>query len=180
MGQLGKDYDFVFQIIGMNPRDYIYSDFPVSYLDALFDNRVVGHQVIDGRDILVVESTPGVDAKPQSDRERTALDWRETTWIDAEDAMPIRYDTELLNGKNYLLKGSVESVEFTKFPVTEPGNLKLPPYVWLMKASSFHFLLWSKNHEEGKDEYYNYRRFQSDARMLVDSVKDVRAPNAGK
>lgn len=94
--------------------------------------------------------------------------------------MPTRYDTELQNRKNYLLKGSIESVEFTKFPVTEPGSLKLPPYVWLMKASSFHFLLWSKNDEEGKDEYYNYRRFQSDARLLEDSVKDVPASNPGK
>lgn len=180
MGQLGKGYDFVFQVIGLNPRDYIYSDFPVSYLDTLFDNRVIGRQVINGRDNLVVESTPRTDAEPESDREKTALDWRETTWIDVEDAMPTRYDAELLNTKNYLLKGSVESLEFTKFPVTEVGNLKLPPYVWLMGTSSFHFFLWSKNYEMGRDDYYNFRRFQSEAQLLEDSMKEVRSPSAGK
>jgi hypothetical protein len=180
MGQLGKGYDFVFQVIGMNPRDYIYSDFPVSYLDTLFDNRVIGRQVIDGRDTLVVESTPKADAEPLSDREKTAMDWKETTWIDVEDAMPARYDAELLNTKNYLLKDSVERLEFTRFPVTEARNLKLPAYVWLMEASSFHFFLWSKNYEVGRDDYYNYRRFQSDAQILEDSMREIPSPSASK
>ena len=57
ISELGKSYDFVFELIGLNPRDYIYSDLPVSYLDSLFDNHVIRHELINGRDNLVVEST---------------------------------------------------------------------------------------------------------------------------
>jgi hypothetical protein len=173
LGQLGKDYDFVFQVVRQNPRNYIYSDLPISYLDTLFDNRVLGHQSINGRDNLVVESIPKFDAKPLSDRAKTALDWRQTIWIDVEDEMPTRYDVELLNRKNFLLAGTITSIEFTRLPVAPSGDVKLPPNVWLLHNNSGHFLFWPTNSEVLKSDYYNYKRFQADARVLQDSVQEI-------
>jgi hypothetical protein len=178
VGELGKGYDFVFDIVRRDPRNNVYSDLPFSYLDSLFDNRVLGHQSINGRDTLVVESTPMVDAKPQSDREKTAFDWRETTWIDIEDLVPARYDLELVNRKNFLQKGTVYSVEFTRLPVTQTGNSQLPPNVWLIHSDSGHFIFWPANSEVLHDDFYNYKRFQSDSRVLEDSVQV--GPSPGK
>lgn len=178
-GRLGKDYDFVLQVMNRAPRDYIYSDLPISYLDTLFENRVVGRQLIDGRDNFVIESVPKTGAKPGNERERTALDWKETTWIDLEDEMPTQYDAELLNRKDYLLIGTTESIEFTRLPVTHPGKAQQPPNVWLIKSDSGHFL-WRASNEICKDAYYNYRRFQSDAHVLEDSVRQVPAPASSK
>ena len=55
---------------------------PISYLTTLFDNRALRRETIDGRETLVVESTPRADAKPQDKEAKTALDWKQTTWID--------------------------------------------------------------------------------------------------
>ncbi len=175
ISELGKSYDFVFELIGLNPRDYIYSDLPVSYLDSLFDNHVIRHELINGRDNLVVESTPKANANPSSDRAKTALDWKETTWIDIEDAMPTRYDIELLNSKKYLLSGSTGRNEFTRLPVTRPGDSRLPPVVWLIHGVRGHYsykILWSTNSSVTQIDCYNYKRFQSDARVLNDSVQE--------
>jgi hypothetical protein len=179
MGGLGKGYDFIFQIVTDDPHNYIYSDLPVSYLDTLFENRVVGHQLINGRDSLIVESTPKADAKPQSEREKTALDWKETTWIDIEDEMPARYDLELINSKKYLLKGSAFSLEFTRLPVMHTGSLQLPLDAWLMHSDSGHFLFWPTNSEVLRDDYFHYKRIKSDAHMIVDPVREVPTPAEG-
>jgi hypothetical protein len=179
-GQLGKDYDFVFDNVTY-PDNSVYSDLPISYLDTLFDNQVVGHELINGRDNLVVESTPKVDANPGSDRAKMALDWKETTWIDTEDAMPSRYDVELINRKTWLLKGTTSSTEFTKVPVMQIGNQHLPPYVWLVHIGTGRFIFSSPtNSELFKGEYYNYKRFQSDARVYMNSVNEAPAASAGK
>ena len=182
-GELGQDYDFVFQFLGMDPRDYIYSDLPVSYLDTLFDNRVIGHEFVNGRDNLVVESTPKTNASPGNDRAKSALDWKEKTWIDVEDAMPSRYDVELLNKKNYLQKGSTFRVENTRLPITESGNSRLPPKVWLVHTINSHpacRILWVTEIGVCEDDFYNYRRFQSEARVIEDSVRENGAPAVGK
>jgi hypothetical protein len=181
VGKLGKGYDFVFNDVPY-PDYNVYSDLPISYLDTLFDNRVLGHQAIDGRDTLIVESTPRADAKPQSDREKTALDWRETTWIDVKDAIPSRYDVELINRKgDTLLPRTTSSTEFARLPVTQAGTSQLPAYVWLQHAGTGHFIFaGSKNSEVYKEEFYNYRRFQADAHVREDSVEEVPAPDTDK
>lgn len=176
VGKLGKDYDFVYDMVRGDPRKNVYSDLPVSYLDSLFDNQIIGHELVNGRDNLVVESTPKADAKPQSDREKTALDWKETTWIDVEDVMPTRYTIKLINGKHYLMKGSTSSIEFTRWPVTRSTNLQSPRYVWLIHGLTGSSLYSPKCSESLSEDYYNYKRFQSDAHVLEDSVREVPAP----
>ncbi len=180
MGGLGKNYDFIFQVVIDDPHNYIYSDLPVSYLDTLFDNRLVGHQLINGRDNLIVESMPKADAKPQTDRERTALDWKETTWIDIEDEMPSRYDLELIGSKKYLLKGSAFSLEFARLPVAQTGQLQLPLSLWLMHSDSGHFLFGSKYSEVLQDDYFHYKMVKSEARLLRDRERQVPDPSASK
>jgi len=75
-------------------------------LNALFDNHVVRHETINGRDNLVIESVPKSGIGPSLTQEGTALDWKETTWVDVGYVMPTRIEAELLNDKGFLLKGT--------------------------------------------------------------------------
>ena len=90
--------------------------------------------------------------------------------------MPIRYDVELVNDKKPLLKGSTTSIEFTRLPVTQPASSQWPPNVWLVQNDSHHFIFWPKNSEVLRDDYYNYKRFQSDAHVIKDSLQEVPSP----
>ena len=179
ISELGQNYDFAFELVGVNPRDYIYSDLPISYLSTLFDNRVVGRELINGRDNLVVESTPKANVNPGSGRAQTALDWKETTWIDVEDAMPTRYEVELLRDKKYLLKGGTSQRELTRLPVTQSENSHWPENVWMIHGWNAHYswrMFRITSSSVSKADFYNYKRFQSDAHVLEDSVQEVPAP----
>jgi len=183
ISELRQGYDFVFEMVGLSPHDYIYSDLPISYLDTLFDNRVVGHQAIDGRDNLVVESTPKMHANPATDKARTALDWKETTWIDIEDAMPSQYEVELLRDKDYLSKGGTYKREFTRLTVTHSETSQSPEHAWMLRKWSAQFrcrMLWMTVSSATQTEFYNFKRFRTEVHVLEDSVKPVPAPDASQ
>jgi hypothetical protein len=189
MSELEKDYDFIFEMRGPHPHDDIRSGLPISYLGTLFDNHAIGHELINGRDNLVVLSTPKEDANPDSDPAKTALDWKEVTWIDVEDTMPTRYEVELqrdvklLRDQGHLLKGGTFSREFARLPFTQPGKSQLPEIVWLLhswNARLNYRTLWNTNTSVSHVDAYNYKRFQSDARVIENSVQEVPAPATGK
>lgn len=188
-GEFEKDYDFIFEMRGPHPHDDIRSGLPISYLGTLFDNHAIGRELINGRDNLVVLSTPKVDANPDSDPAKTALDWKEVTWIDLEDAMPTRYDVELLRDmkllrdQGHLSKGGSFRREFARLPITQPGKSQLPQFVWLLQswtARLSYRTLWNTNISVSHVDAYNYKRFQSDAHVLENSVQEVPAPATGK
>jgi hypothetical protein len=176
MRDLGKDYEFIFELVGEDPHSYIYSGLPICCLDSSFDNRVLRHDVIDGRDNIVIESTPRANATPASEHEKTALYWKETTWIDVKDRMPTRYDAELVNDLNYLTKGTTTSIEFMRMeaPATAAGNPD--QVVWLVHRSAGHLgYLWRRKPTwcTSEEELVNYRKFRSDMRMVDNSVREV-------
>jgi hypothetical protein len=82
--ELGDGFDFIFDLRDGNPKDSIYSALPICCLNTLFDNHLVRHETINGRDNLVIESTPKSSVGVSSAPGATALDWKETTWVDVE------------------------------------------------------------------------------------------------
>jgi hypothetical protein len=173
---LAKDYEFTLELVGKDPHSYIFSGLPICCLGTSFDNRVVGHEVIDGRDNLVIESIPRANASPGSDKEKTALDWKETTWVDVQDVMPTRYDVELVNDKKYLVKGTTTSIDFMRMEAAGTADGGPKQVVWLMRSGSGHLeYLWQgqRTREIAEDRRVNYRKFRSDMRMLDDSVRVV-------
>jgi hypothetical protein len=176
LSELGADFDFVFDLRDGNPRDSIYSALPICCLTSLFENRILRHDQINGRDNLVVESVPLGNPAVTSDVYRTALDWKQTIWIDTEYLMPTRYEVELLHDKDFLLKGSINRHEFVRFEETSDTKDRPPQKVWLESYSEgqFHLkFLWERLFETFEDTSYNYRKFRVDMRVLPDSVQDV-------
>jgi hypothetical protein len=153
-----------------------HSSLPVCCLATMFDNRVVGREQIDGRDVLVVESHPKASAKPSSKQEKSALDWRETTWIDLGDVMPARVEAELLKDREQLEKGMTARIEYMRLQEREAGNGAAQKAVWLQSRSisSFRFRArWNDGSGTTEETWSNYKRFKVDIRLLDDSMQEI-------
>jgi hypothetical protein len=154
---------------------YSYS-LPMCCLSKLFDNRIVRHETIGGRDTIVVESTPKLDAKPANDAEKSSLDWKETTWIDAADAMPARIQTESLKDMAHVLKGMTDRLDFVRFVGSPSPDGQPQAPVWLLQsfAGRFRFkFLWVGATGETDQTWSNFKRFHVDMRLLEDTVEEV-------
>jgi len=152
-----------------------HSSFPLCCLAKDFNNRIVGHESIEGRDMLVVESEPKPDAHPFSEEEKSALDWRETTWIDTADAMPARIRVESLKDRGHFAKGMTMTLEFTRV-IDQPADVHPERAVWLESgmASKFQFkMLWFGASGTTDETYSNFKKFHGDMRILEDSVQEV-------
>ena len=184
LSELDIAHGFVIDIRNLSPQDAIRSTLPICCLADLFDNRVLRHEQINGRDNLVVESMPKANAYPSSPEEATALDWKETTWIDVLDLIPARYEVELLKDKDTLpklLKGSKERRDFVRLEKIFDSKDRLSETVWLQSNLEGHFnmkCLWSRQFETWESTEYNYKRFKADMRLLENSMHEV--PQQGK
>ena len=173
VSELSKGFDFEFDLRDANPRDSVYSALPICCLTELFENRIVGYEQIDGHDTLVVESTPNANTNWGSPENRTALDWKETTWIDASDLMPVQIEVELINDKGFLLKGSTETEEIVKMQFANGVADQPKEKVWLIQTTTGRFdlkFLRSYQTELYEDRSYNFRRFTADVHVLADSA----------
>lgn len=177
VSNLEKDYDYIIEAMHGNPANSFRTELPYSYLTTLFNNRLLRHESMHGRDVLVIESQPRADAHPASDLERSALDWNETTWVDAEDAMPVRYKVELLVDKGgSLRKGSTSQVEFTRLEDLPNAPNSAPRYVWLEEHSESTFigrLLGMQFTERNDITSSNFRKFRSDSHLVEGAVQEI-------
>jgi hypothetical protein len=155
-----------------------HSSLPSFWLDKLFENHATGHELIDGRDALVVESTPRTDVHPTADIEKSALDWKETTWIDVADAMPARYVAELLKDRAHMDKGMTIRMEFQRI-VDQPAAPDHPEQsVWLPRRSLSTFtakMLWFNATGTTEQTFTGYKKFRVDMRLLEDTMQEVPA-----
>jgi hypothetical protein len=176
LSDLGRGFDFSFDLRESDPRSSFYSALPICCLVTLFDNRVLRHEQINGRDNLVVESVPKANPDAVTPVERTALDWKETTWIDVDDQMPTRYEVELLPDRSYMLKGTAERREFLRMEGTSDSKGRTTGTVWLWNYSEGHTSLKGSRgllFITFEDTSYNFKKFEMDMRLLPDSVQDV-------
>lgn len=149
---------------------------PICCLATLFDNRIAGHETIGGRDTIVVESTPKLGAKPANDAEKSSLNWRETTWIDAADAMPARLEAESLKDEGHFAKGMTMRLDFIRLAESASPDGQAQQAVWLQQGvvSKFHFkMMWIGVSGETDQTWSDFKRFHVDMRLLDDTVKEV-------
>jgi hypothetical protein len=161
---------------GLHLTLHSYRTMPSCCLLTLFENRVVRHETLDGRDTVVVESVPKADAKPANANEKSALNWKQTSWIDVEDAMPVRYDAEKLNDDGRTAKGETIRYDFVRL-IDVPANKDHPESaVWLLRhvTSNFRFkMLWVSNTGTTEQTWSNFKKFHVDMRLLEDTVEET-------
>jgi hypothetical protein len=157
------------------------SDLPMTYLETLFDNRVLRTESVNGRETVVVESLPKPDAKPKNVGEKSALDWKQTTWIDLADGVPARFEVELLRDRKNFQKGLTLRTDFTR-RVDEPGaDGTADRAVWLQTAQRWDIklkMLWMSAAGRGETAWTNFKKFRVDMRLLEETLQEVPAADA--
>jgi hypothetical protein len=157
------------------------SAFPMCCLAALFENRVEGHETIDGRDTVIVESVPRADANPANDYERSSLVWKEIAWIDTQDAMVVRAQEESLVDQGHILKGAKYEIVNQRVVDTPASEGQPEKAVWVPKSSVSHFSMKMEDPEiTGTTEqtYSNFKKFHVDVRLLYDTMQVLPEPAA--
>jgi len=181
--EIGRGKDFIFDVRDINPRDSVYSSLPFCCLATLFENRALRYEQINGRDNLVVESTPKANPETVSEDEITALDWKETTWIDMADLIPTRYEAELLNDRSFVLKGTTERRDFFRFEWPPDSTSQPKETVWLESHMLGHLNIkfaWQLEFQTSEGTSYNYKKFKTDMRLLPDSVQEISSQGASQ
>ena len=156
---------------------------PVGYLATLFDNRIVRREPWNGRDTLVIESTPRPGAKPANKDEESALDWKETTWIDLADAMPARIEATLLADREMMKKGNTQILEYQRVPGPPERDGKPGKAAWLLcKAigkGNAKIVLFPRSFTT-EQTWSEFKRFQVDVRILDGSVEEAQPESGSK
>jgi hypothetical protein len=155
--------------------DY-HSSLPLCCLATLFENRIVRQEEIGGREVVVVESQAMSNAKPATAEEKSSVDWKETTWIDLEDAMPSRVEAELLKGQEHFEKGMTVHIDFVRWAGPAATKGAAPQGVWLQGYSVSHFRFWTplnKGFGITEKTWSNFKRFQVDVRLLEEPVEEM-------
>jgi len=155
-----------------------HTSLPMCCLATLFSNHIVGFEKIDGRDTVVIESLPLPDARPRNGDEKSALDWKQKSWIDLGDAMFARVEAESLSDKNHVAKGMTIRMDFERIADDQPGKGQPGLSVWLPHASTQRFgfkMLWVGVTGITEQTWSNYRKFHVDMRLLEETVTPVSA-----
>ncbi len=149
---------------------------PICCLANLFSNHITGYEQIDGRNMVVIESVPRVGANPSNEDERSALAWKQKSWIDLDDAMFARIEAESLTDRNHMEKGMTIRLDFERLLDTRPGNTRDVRAVWLLRNSSSQFrfkVLWIGATGTTEQIWSNFKRFHVDIRLLEDTIAPI-------
>ena len=143
-------------------RDYLRRpwnvDVPLPQLVGLFNNRIVGDDLVDGRPAIVVESLPRPDARPGDEEERRALHKQVKLWIDREDLIVSRLEATLVADDALMKAGTVARIDFAR-----KGG------VWLPTQSDVQFEAMAGSETvrgETIEANSDFRRFHVDVRLL--------------
>lgn len=132
--------------------------FELGLLPTLYDNRIVGTEILDGRPAIHIDCTPRAGIDPKNEEESNALRVHLQVWIDVQDQIFSRLEGELLAPVNGLMPGSHASVSFL------PLN-----GIWLPWQSTFNGrtkLRRSIVAVKTDLTYSNFQKFRVDVRVL--------------
>jgi len=143
-------------------RDYLRRpwnvDVPLPQLIGLFNNTIVGEDLVEGRPAIIIESLPRPDAHPVDEEERRALHKRVKLWIDREDLVASRIEATLVADDALMKTGTVARIDFER-----KGG------VWLPTQSDVQFEAMAGSQlvrGETLEENTGFRRFHVDVRLL--------------
>ncbi|MGH9646309.1 MAG: hypothetical protein ACRD4E_05770 [Bryobacteraceae bacterium] len=127
---------------------------------ALFDLQFKGEEEVDGRAAYVVEATPKANAHPANANEKENLNYRLKMWIDREDQVRSRGESEVIGEHSRMQKGSV----------IEAINARNEAGVWLPKETGFRFnlkiLKMGNVRGDLRLTFSDYMKFQVDSQVV--------------
>lgn len=137
----------------------------LQYIPDAFDFRLLGETVIDGRAAWQIQASPRRDYKgPQANVYRNM---EGTLWIDKKDYQWVKVEADALDTVSFgwflarIAKGT--AVQFENVRVND--EMWAPKHVTL--RASVRLALVKKLHSEQETTYSDYRKFQTDSRMVA-------------
>jgi hypothetical protein len=140
--------------------------FVLEIADA-FNFRLVGSEVIDGRDTWVLEGEPRPGYEPRQREARMLSKFKGRVWIDKAEAQWVKLDITAIDTLSVgwvlarIHKGTRVLVELTR----------VNDEVWLPKRVQLHFdarVALFKSYDEDVDETYrDYKKFRTDTKITV-------------
>jgi hypothetical protein len=124
-------------------------------LPRLFENKVAGREIVNGRAAWKMESEPKPGIKSANKQEEEVLASRRTNWFDEQDGYRCREIIEYTRPINHFEPGTVFD-----FQMTRVGD------EWLWSDQTIHALLkWAviRASTESHQHFYDYKRFQTDS-----------------
>lgn len=131
-----------------------------------FDFRIAGGERVDSRDVWVIEATPRAQYQPRSRMAKALPHFKGKLWIDKESHEWVKMEAE-----------AIDTVSFGFFVVrVEKGahlvfeQTRVNEEVWLPRRvvaqASARIGLVKKYRQQVEVTYKNYRKFQTDARLV--------------
>ncbi|HXM12244.1 MAG TPA: hypothetical protein VN946_19990 [Terriglobales bacterium] len=140
--------------------------FVLEIADA-FDFRLLGSEMIDGRDTWVFEGEPRPGYQPKSREARILGKFKGRVWIDKADAQWVKLDITAIDtiSVGFVLarihKGTRVVIELTR----------VNDEVWLPKHVQLHFdariALFKSFDEDVEQTYRDYKKFRTDTKITV-------------
>jgi hypothetical protein len=140
--------------------------FVLEIADA-FDFRMLGSEMIDGRDTWVFEGEPRPGYQPKSREARILGKFKGRVWIDKADAQWVKLDITAIDtiSVGFVLarihKGTRVVIELTR----------VNDEVWLPKHVQLHFdariALFKSFDEDVEQTYRDYKKFRTDTKITV-------------
>ena len=139
---------------------------PLLEIPDAFNLRIAGEERVDGKDAWIIDATPRPGFQPKSHLARIFPKFQGRLWIDKQDSVWVKVQAEALDNISFglflvrLQKGARMTFEQTR----------VNDEVWLPKrvtiALAARFLLLKNFRVEAEATYLNYRKFQSDSRLV--------------
>lgn len=132
-----------------------------------FEFRLAGEQVIDGREVWVLDARPRLEYRPKVKRAAMLKKFKGRLWIDKKEYQWVRVEGETIDTVSFGLVlarlGKGTRVTFEQRPVN--GEVWLPHRAWV-KADA-RVALVKAFRVESQVTWSDYRRFQTDSRVVA-------------
>ncbi len=132
-----------------------------------FDFQVLGQDRLEGRDVWVLKATPRPGYQPRSSDAKILPHVGGKLWIDQKSYHWAKLEAEVITPVSWgLFLVRLDSGARILFDATRVNDeVWLPQHVWI--AASARLGLFKKLRVEEDTTYKNYRRFQTDSRIVA-------------
>jgi hypothetical protein len=132
-----------------------------------FSFRLVGSEVIDGRDAWVFDGEPRPDYQPKRREAKMLSKFRGRVWIDKSDMQWVKLDMTAIDTLSIgLFLARVHKGTHLIMDLTRVND-----EVWLPKSVQLHFdarvALFKSYDDDVQQTYSDYKKFRTDSKMTV-------------
>lgn len=142
---------------------------------AVYDLAMLGREVIDGHDTIVLSMNPRPDARPRTREGSWLRRFRGRAWVSETDHELVKLDVEAIQDVSIGL-GLVGRIH--KGTTFSFGRRKVNGDRWLPAFATYtvsgRVLLLQRLRQRGTSEYSNYRQFAVDTSSTVTPTPDTR------